>query len=97
MKLQRIEECQETEDNLPVNKKPVDTVKDAGYQSTEAESEPSEEGGEKVIKTDHPLEFFYKRPKIEWQQTEETLVLRISASDNIKYGLNVTIDSLTYT
>lgn len=99
--LQKIEECDE--ETEPIN------GKDNGYGSFEEDirnshlnsSASSEEGvqissSEKCTQISHQIEYIYKRPKVNWWQTEEKIVLRINAHENVKYGLEVTSDYLVY-
>lgn len=55
----------------------------------------SDENSEDVIER-HLLTYNYKRPQVYWWQTDELIVLKISAFDDVKYGLEVTDDQLTY-
>lgn len=50
-----------------------------------------------ISKTDgHQIEYIYQHPKIYWQQNDEWIVLKISALDDVKYGLEVTESHLIY-
>lgn len=50
-----------------------------------------------ISKTDgHQIEYIYQHPKIYWQQNDEWIVLKISAHDDVKYGLEVTENHLIY-
>lgn len=42
------------------------------------------------------LEYIYKRPSIHWWQDEQSIVLKILAFDDVKYGLEITSESLIY-
>lgn len=44
----------------------------------------------------HQLEYIYKRPQVFWWQTDEMIVLKIKAHDNVKYGLEVSSEQLIY-
>lgn len=46
---------------------------------------------------DHHLEYIYKRPRVNWWQSSEIVILKISAQDDsVKYKLKVTADQLIY-
>lgn len=66
---------------------------DNGYASGEMDGtdEPLGKYG-----ANHQLEYIYKRPKVDWWQTEELLILRIGAHDNVQYGLEITSGHLIY-
>lgn len=66
---------------------------DNGYVSAETESS---DASFEHHNFNHQLEYLYKRPKVCWWQTEEQLILRIGAHDNVQYGLEVTTDQLIY-
>ncbi|XP_055304540.1 putative ATP-dependent RNA helicase TDRD12 isoform X2 [Sitodiplosis mosellana] len=80
---------------------------DNGYASTSnGSSEGSENSTDCQIENSsedsgnpgdrHQLEYVYKRPRVFWWQTDEMIVLKISAHDNVKYGLEVTSEQLVY-
>lgn len=66
---------------------------DIGYVTGNLDSS-SEDSAEKP--SNHQMEYLYKRPKIDWWQTEELIFLRISAYENVKYGLQIASDHLVY-
>lgn len=97
-KLNRIEEINEEgeEEELP-KPEPKEQLNvigaDAGYGS---EDTVTEESTCENISDSHQLEYIHKRPQVHWWQTEEMLVLRISAHENVQYGLEVTPEHLIY-
>lgn len=42
------------------------------------------------------LQYIWKRPKVLWWQTEEMVVMRIQAHDNVEYGLDFSAKNLIY-
>ncbi|XP_031636550.1 putative ATP-dependent RNA helicase TDRD12 [Contarinia nasturtii] len=78
---------------------------DTGYVSEETNDNVSEsfndEKSEDAVKysiddNHHQLEYIYKRPRIYWFQSDEYIVLKISAHDGVKYNLEITCDQLIY-
>lgn len=78
--------------------------KDSGHSSANEGSEHSIQDHLESISEDsgnptyghHQLEYIYKRPCVFWWQTDEMVVLKINAHDNMKYGLTITSDQLIY-
>lgn len=67
---------------------------DNGYASVEMDD--STDASSEYDDVNHQVEYIYKRPKVHWWQTEELLILRIAAHDNVQYGLEITSDYLIY-
>lgn len=95
--LQKIDEVNETEEDFPQqSRSPIDESAkqvDNGYLS--AETDATDASSEETV-VNHQVEHAYKRPKVDWWQTEEQLILRIGAHDDVQYGLDVTPDHLIY-
>lgn len=91
--LQRIEEGNEIDEDSFENIDPTERQADNGYMSAETDGT---DASSEHYDVNHQVEYIYKRPKIDWWQTEEQLILRIGAYDNVQYGLQVTTDYLIY-
>lgn len=95
--LQKIDEANEAEADTFENNdlSTVESVKqvDNGYLSAETDGTDASSEHDDV---NHQVEYIYKRPKVYWWQTEELLILRIGAHDNVQYGLEITSDYLIY-
>lgn len=83
--INEIEEQEEDQSNKTPNVEPDNVTEDTVTTS-------SSEGASNA----HQLVYIYNRPKVHWWQTEEMLLLRISAHENVKYGLEITPDCLIY-
>lgn len=68
---------------------------DVSENSTDCQMENAIEVSENPYDR-HQLEYVYKRPCVFWWQTEEMVVLKIRAHDNVEYGIEVTSDQLVY-
>lgn len=91
--LEKIDETNETEvDSNQNNDLATTQPVDNGYIS--AEIDGSDASTEHLVH--HQVEYICKRPKVSWWQTEDVLVLRISAHDNVQYGLEITPEQLAY-
>lgn len=66
---------------------------DNGYVSAEMDGT---DASSEHFDDNHQVEYIWKRPKVYWWQTEELLILRIGAHDNVQYGLEITPDYLIY-
>lgn len=66
---------------------------DNGYVSAETDGT---DASSEHYEVNHQVEYIYKRPKVYWWQTEQTLILRIGAHDDVQYGLEITPDYLKY-
>lgn len=89
--LQKIDEVNEMDlDDLSEQ---AEKEVDRGYVSTETDGT---DASSEHYDVNHQVEYIFKRPKVNWWQTEEQLILRISAHDNVQYGLEITTDYLIY-
>lgn len=86
------------------NNQPAIEPRDSGNSSANEGSEHSIQDHLESISEDsgnptdrhHQLEYIHKRPCVFWWQTDEMVVLKISAHDDVKYGLEITSDQLIY-
>lgn len=94
--LQRIDEANEIEmDEFEHIESTQSSEKqtDNGYVAAETDGTNASSEHPDV---NHQVEYFYKRPKVDWWQTEEQIKLRIGAHDDVQYGLEITSDHLIY-
>lgn len=94
--LQRIDEANEIDEDSFENIDPTEQAEkqaDYGYASEETNGT---DASSEHYDVSHQVEYINKRPKVDWWQTEEQLILRIGAHDNVQYGLEITTDYLIY-
>lgn len=100
----------QTQTQPSITTNPKHTIEDAGpasnggYNSNEShyDSSPDAVSGavnDEIIedpKDKAMLHYIYKRPRVYWWQDEQSIVLKISADDDVKYGLKITSETLIY-
>lgn len=94
--LQTIDEANEIDNDASENSDLAEQNEkqgDNGYVSAEADGT---DASSEHYDVNHQVEYMYKRPKVDWWQTEEQLKLRIGAHDGVQYGLKITPDYLIY-
>lgn len=94
--LQKIDEANEVDDDSFEINDPTEQAErqpDNGYVSAEPDGT---DASSEHCDVNHPMEYVHKRPKVDWWQTKDQLILRIGAHDNVQYGLEITTDYLIY-